>query len=103
MPLSIVGGNVHPKGAHFHRAFADDTREQAIICGRCRWLWDRVINDRLSGIRGQGTASYAQEQEGEQANQGADGHGLARGEFHDEGEEVIDDGPLHKYASFCQL
>jgi hypothetical protein len=95
MALSIVGSNVQLKGAHFHRAFADDTREQAIICGRCRWLWGRVVNDRLGVIRGPGTSSHIQEQEGKQANQGADSHGLARGEFYDEGEEVIDDDPRH--------
>jgi hypothetical protein len=103
MALSIVGGDVHLKGAHFHRVFADDTREQAIIYEWRRRLWGRVINDRFGVIRRPSTSSHPQEQEGEHANQGTDGHGLARGEFHDEGKEVIDNRPLHRTHPYCQL
>jgi hypothetical protein len=90
-----VVGNVRRKGAHFYRVFADDTREQTIM-GRRRWRrWSEVRHSLVAASSGPGTAAHQQEQEGEQANQGAQGHGLARGEFHEESDEVIDDGPLH--------
>jgi hypothetical protein len=90
-----VVGNVRRKGAHFYRVFADDTRQQTIMGRRHGRLWGHVRHGLVAVNGRSGTAAHQQEQEGEQANQGAQGHGLARGEFHEEPDEVIDDGPLH--------
>ena len=93
--LRIVVSNMRRKGAHFYRAFADDTRQQTIMGRRHGRRWSHVRNGIVAASRRPGTAAHQQEQEGEQANQGAHGHGLTRSEFHEEPNEVIDDGPLH--------
>jgi hypothetical protein len=83
------------KGAHFYRTFADDTRQQTIMGRRHGRLWSHMRHSIVAASGRAGTAAHQQEQEGEQANQGAHGHGFTRSEFHEEPNEVIDDGPLH--------